>query len=290
VLAAHEVVEDPDDAADPDRRPGEVSDKTRSIVYVATAVALLVYVVVLALGLKTLLSSESGGVVVAPDLIGRTLDQAETQLSATGLRIGDVDTRYSTVPVGRILAQEPKARLVVGDEGTVDLVFSKGPERTTVPALIGQQRAEAEDYLRQAKLQPMAEVILRDGNLPEGLVLEAIPAAGTVKVVNSPVRLVVASGRAEVPNVVGSPVADAAVTLQRAGFNVGIRYVDSTGQPGLVVDQRPNGGNTAERQSDIVLEVSQVPPPPPPTPDPTVAPTTEPTVTPTPTGTTTFPP
>ena len=113
--------------------------------------------------------------------------------------------------------------------------------------------------------------------------LSISPAPGTQLAAGSPVRLVVATGRVQVPDVRGLTVQEAAGRLQQAGFSVGVQYVPSSGPPDVVLEQDPVGG-TAARGSSVVIAVSQVPAAAVPraVPEPTAEPSPQPSPTPSP--------
>jgi eukaryotic-like serine/threonine-protein kinase len=73
------------------------------------------------------------------------------------------------------------------------------------------------------------------------------------------VRINVSSGPKpiSVPSVIGVQYTDAASQLEKAGFQVSRVDVDSELEKGEVVDQTPNGGDTAAKGSTVTLSVSK---------------------------------
>ena len=67
--------------------------------------------------------------VVVPSLAGLTETGAETSLSSVGLLLGDVFEDYSdSVPVGRVISQDPAAGDSVDSGTLVDILISLGPD------------------------------------------------------------------------------------------------------------------------------------------------------------------
>jgi eukaryotic-like serine/threonine-protein kinase len=218
--------------------------------------------------------------VPAPDVVGLTQQEAALRLAEAGLTVGEVTPEFSEEPPGTVLRQTPPPGIVVRRGGTVDLVVSEGVEQTIVPGeVVGRSREEAEVLLQQAKLT-IERVVMRDGNIPAGRVLEVSPEPGTQVRAGSAVVLTVASGQVEVPDVRGQGQDEAADGLQAAGFSVAIELRNDPGEPGRVLAQNPVNTRAA-RGSTITIVVSQTPPPPPP-PSPEPPPPPSPTPSPSP--------
>ena len=223
---------------------------------------------VLALAAGLLVHALLGGpddLVKPPTVIGLSQQEAVEQLSAAGLRVEKVTGAFDTEPVGTVLGQSPDKNFFVRRGGSVDLTVSRGPERTVVPDVLGLGVDEATTDLSSAKL--VVKTTPRDGNVPAGTVLEVVPRAGTLLMARQTVTVVVASGRARVPDVRGMDQQTAIEALGAAGFDIGVRAVVSTVTPGTVVEQSPVE-ELAEVGSDVIIDVASAPPP-----DPSAQPT-----------------
>ncbi len=253
-------------------RPAEESrSRRRAVIYSIFGLVLLATVVVIALFVKGLLGTSSG-LIATPALVGLTQERAEAQLAADGLQRGQITQRFDEKPSGQVLTQTPEAGLLIGTGGSVDLVVSSGVEMTVVPQVINQSQAEATAILDNAKIK-IARVILRDGNLASGTVLDILPRPGTQVRAGSTVDLVVASGRLTVPDVRNMTRDQAVLLLQQAGFSVGIQERDDLRPPGTVIDQTPVL-TIAPRGSTVTITLARVPAPP--SPSPSVAPSPSP--------------
>ncbi len=96
---------------------------------------------------KVILSSGMEKVKV-PDLLNKTLDQANTILKNLNLKLGKIEERFSDVySVGKIMMQTPSYNSEVDQEQSVDVVISRGSETTfvVVPNFIDLSIVEAQN-------------------------------------------------------------------------------------------------------------------------------------------------
>ena len=165
----------------------------------------------------------------------------------------------SEVAEGYVIEQEPApgTRLQKGSIVTIDV--STGRPEVTVPPLIGKTRDEAVRDLTALNLE--VSVVEVNSEQEPGIVTAQDPAAGTVLITGSTVRVNVSKGikQVAVPSVVGQQVDIASSQLQLAGFKVGRIDVESEQPAGEVVTQSPPGNSTAARGSSVTLSVSKGP-------------------------------
>lgn len=90
-----------------------------------------------------------------PNLFEIELEAAKEYLKAYNLTLGKVTYEYSNVQKGRVCRQSPEAGTEIGDNNTVDLVVSKGPEvrNVKVPNLVNKNFDEVSDILMTSKLK-----------------------------------------------------------------------------------------------------------------------------------------
>ena len=151
---------------------------------------------------RGLLGAEQG-LVPTPAVVGLEQQEALAELRANELTVGQVTEVFDEQPVGTVLEQSPAADLLLRSGGAVDLIVSRGVEQTIVPVeVVGQSRDEAEVLIAERKLT-VADVVTRDGNIPQGTVLAISPQPGTQVPAGSDVTLTVASGNVQVPDVRG---------------------------------------------------------------------------------------
>ena len=160
---------------------------------------------------------------------------------------------------GYVYEQEPAAGTRLPKGSIVTIVVSTGKPKVTVPPLVGKTRDEAVQELTALGLDvTVAEV---NSSRPGGTVTAQDPAAGTVLVGGSTVRINVSKGpkQVAVPNVVGLQIDIATAQLNTAGFPVLPTQVESDRPEGEVVAQDPPGNSTTTQGATISLSVSQGP-------------------------------
>jgi serine/threonine-protein kinase len=95
-------------------------------------------------------------VATIPSLIEIELEAAKEYLKTYNLKLGKVSYAYSdTIDEGKVCDQYPKPETVIGENTTVDLVVSKGPNKkiTVVPSLINKNLDEGQQLLKDANLR-----------------------------------------------------------------------------------------------------------------------------------------
>jgi penicillin-binding protein 1A len=156
---------------------------------------------------------------------------------------------------------------------TVSMRFLKGveptetcalhePQEVPVPDVEGLMLEQATALLEEAKF--VVEVIESSNpSFPQGMVVTQDPAAGSLLLQGTPVRITVATEGAtpgSVPNVVGLQAAAAKRSLIAAGYLVSETEVVSEAPAGIVLDQDPVGGTSAAAGTPVSIVVSAGPP------------------------------
>lgn len=111
---------------------------------------------------------------VPPLANGAGFDTMRNRLTAVQLEAERRDVFSETVPKGKVVATEPAAGAQLERGSTVVIEVSKGPDRVTVPDLVGKTLAEAEAALVAADLE-----LGQDCCASNGRVVGSDPAAGT---------------------------------------------------------------------------------------------------------------
>ena len=150
----------------------------------------------------------------------------------------------------------PRVLVWDGEAAVVTMIVSAGRSGVEVPDVVGLRTAAAVTKLRAAGFRVKATDVFSPK--PSGTVVEQKPAAADRAEKGSEVLLQVSKGqkRAQVPDVVGQPSADAQAALKQAGFTYTIVVVPSDEARGTVVSQDPQGGTTAPQGSKVRLNVA----------------------------------
>lgn len=203
--------------------------------------------------------------VAAPDLIGGSLDDAESAAEANGWELEKLEGRPGEVPIGEIYLQDPVAgtELVEGD--TLRVTVSLGEPLATIPPdLIGLSVEDVGLRLSAIGLMLGEEIPRFDEDVPAGLVLEVSSVVPDLPR-GTEVDVIVSSGPAprEVPSgLVGMEVQEATALVESARFVVTVdRRYDEEVPEDSVIEVDPAEGTELEVQSEVILVVSDGPEP-----------------------------
>jgi len=215
--------------------------------------------------------------VAVPDVVGRTLTEAQAAITRAGLTAGTPTERPSdTVADGSVISIDPTQGASVPRGTQVELVVSTGPLTVDVPELAGRTERQARQALQDAGLELGDVNRVESVDRSKGEVVSSDPAPGDAVTPGTKVELEVASGKVTVPNVVGLSLVDATAKLTESKLTVdGTKYRDSTQPPNTVIDQTDQG-KSVDQGTRIKLVIARKPAPPTPT---TVTTTTEPSAT-----------
>ena len=133
--------------------------------------------------------------------------------------------------------------------------------QAAVPNVVGMTQSQAEAALQAAGLV-LGTVWSAASNAPLGTVISQDPSAGTMVNGGSAIDITLSSGpeqvQVTVPNLFGMTRAQAEAALQSAGLVAGAISWKSSDKPqGTVVEQNPDGGETASPGAAVDLTFSQ---------------------------------
>lgn len=206
-------------------------------------------------GSTVILTVSSGpGKVIMPDVSGLKQSEATEKLESQGLKVKVKKEFDSDVKKGYAIRTTPLAGTTAEKGSEVDLFISKGPEQIEVPNVVGLDIEEATKKLEDDGFE--VDTVEQDGSEEEGQVLKQTPTAAAQADESSTVKLTVASGTNDVPNVTGLSEADAIQELEDAGFKTDVTQtaVPDEDDDGNVVDQDPSSGSLSVG-SIVTLEV-----------------------------------
>jgi serine/threonine-protein kinase len=230
----------------------------------------------------TIIVSSGPGNATVPGVAGRKQDVAENMMKEAGFKTDARREPSDSVDEGRVISTQPGENTQLEKGRTVVLVVSSGPERVSVPDVVGDREDDARSALEGAGLR--ADVTEEESEDEEpGTVLRQDPGPGSKLDKGGTVNLVVAKAppAVDVPDVVDDKRDAAQKALRDAGFEVRVREetVDTLDQDGIVISQNPSGGDQLRKGSRVTIVVGKFEPPL--NPEPTASP--EPTTTPEPT-------
>ena len=112
-----------------------------------------------------------------PNLIGQYYDDIDFS-NYPGLKITK-EAEHSNRPTGMIVGQSIDAGTKVPETTHLTLFISSGPDKVTVPDVIGQNSDDATVRVEALKLNVKIVEETNDGNHEPGTVKSMAPAAGT---------------------------------------------------------------------------------------------------------------
>jgi len=215
--------------------------------------------------------------VTVPSVLGMDRTRAETEIKSKGLTPNitsvngpDDDTKNTATD------QDPKSGARVNPNSTVKVEINVGPKQATIPDdLVGENVKKVEAALKDAGFSS-DDITRQDAQQPEPLdaekgdVLAIDPDEGTTVSLDTKITLTVATGKSEVPNLMGKQAGPAEDDAAAAGFKTSTKQVvNKDNPPGIVIAQSYDEGTLLKRGTTIVLTVAKAPPSPSPTPTPT---------------------
>ena len=113
-----------------------------------------------------------------PVLVGTQRSVAVQQIRGRGLTPG-VEEEESAKPAGEVIRQAPSAGSELPRGSSVSIVVSKGKKKTKVPNVIGSERAEAVEAMREAGLTPTVQEEETEVTAKIGRVTDQFPPPGS---------------------------------------------------------------------------------------------------------------
>jgi serine/threonine-protein kinase len=219
----------------------------------------LTYLVFAAVAMRLALKTRD---VIVPPLTGKTVNEANAVLGASGLNLRVEEARRgdTALPAGQIVSQDPQAGVKTRRERSVKVWVSAGPRATSVPALLGESQRAAEMRARQDGLEVASIAEVRSDDYTADTIIAQNPPPKT-----SGGRVALLLNRREnsgtfvMPDLIGVNGDRAADVLRSRGFRVSVvgdhPYPGVPG--GIVLRQSPQGGFQIGMSDPISLEVSR---------------------------------
>lgn len=219
----------------------------RSVPLLAAAVVLLATFGGMAWGWQVLNAYLNVPEIAVPDLVGRSLVDAEAIARQRHLNVQVVQQVHNTtLPVGSVVSQDPAAGTPVKVNRAVGLVTSLGPEMVTVPDVRRRSLEDTRFTIEQARLAVGEIRETYDDTVPSGFIIVQDPAPGASVPRDTAVNVTVSRGQQVLvlPDLVGRSLDEARQLLQDLG--VTLRDVTQTPRddvpPGQVTAMTPPAG------------------------------------------------
>jgi eukaryotic-like serine/threonine-protein kinase len=187
-----------------------------------------------------------GRYTTTPAVINLSLADATDELEAAGLDVEVAEREFSeTVVAGSVITSDPTAGSKILEDGSVELVVSKGRERYAVPKLVGEPLATAQGLITERNLVVGEVAEVWHEKVAEGAIVSADPAPGTQLRKDTAIDLQVSKGPKpiKIPDLTGRPGGAAQERLEGLGFDVEVSEEHSDAvRKGRVISQDPAEG------------------------------------------------
>jgi eukaryotic-like serine/threonine-protein kinase len=129
--------------------------------------------------------------VAVPNVVGLSEADARSTLEGAGFQVSSTSAPSDTTPSGNVSAQSPSAGTDAPKGSTVSITVSTGPDTTTVPDEIGQDKQVAMDDLRANGFKVHAENVTCADPNQDNIVQDQDPAGGSDAPTGSTVNIFV---------------------------------------------------------------------------------------------------
>lgn len=244
-------------ASSPRSQAGYEEPKKSNAGKIAAIAIGAIVVIALAVFAASNLFGGSGEMVIVPNVINYTQDEAEDALENAGFTVEyGKAVNDDEVEEGRVVDQTPDGNKEAREGSTVTLTLSKGPvpiDETEVPNITGKTKEEAEALLADAKLKGEAH---EEANEAEaGTVFKQGKNTGEVVEEGTVIEYWVSTGpdTIDVPNLNGMTKEQAIAALgDKLSYTFSSDY-SSTVPAGSVISYEPGGNVEPGRTIKIVL-------------------------------------
>ena len=208
-----------------------------------------------------------GDSITVPDVSGMTEDEAQSALENAGFRnISSEFTYHDSVPSGQVIGTTPEANAEATEDTEIVMQVSKGAERKTVPNVVGQKDADAQNAIKSAGLSVGTVTYEYSDSVAQGIVISQSVDGGKKVSAGTTVDLVISNGpepaaKVNVPPVTGTSESNARQLIQNAGLSVGtVTYQHSSSvAAGYVISCSPGVGSSVDEGTSVSMVVSTGP-------------------------------
>lgn len=204
-----------------------------------------------------------GKEVEVPEVIGKSLQEAETILSRAKLNYHVQSQIYDPlIPQGFIARQTPVPGIKVKESKRVYLIISSGPQLVKIPDLKRVRVEQAERLVNLAGLKIGEVLWIHSDTIPRGDVIACHPASGEELGLGKQIDLIVSKGQEKasfpMPSLIGLSVAEAKNIVEMKQLVLGeVKPIDTEGiQEDIVLLQGPQPGEFVQEGDTVELGVS----------------------------------
>ncbi len=196
-----------------------------------------------------------------PNLVGKTLEEAQDMADDLGLTLETTEVASSDVEEGKIVSQDPEYKEGKIEKGsTIKVNVSKGPEQNELPKLEGMKIEDARNTAETLGITLKEETENSD-TVEAGVIIKQDTSVGTLVKSGDTVTVHVSAGieKVKVPTVVGMDEGTAVATLKNAGLNPKVTYESNEEkEDGKVISQSIEENTETAKNSEITIVVNKI--------------------------------
>jgi serine/threonine-protein kinase len=216
--------------------------------------------------------SDSGGggqqvdhTVPTGGVVGKPEQEATANLQTAGFTVKSDHEKNETVAAGVVISVDPAEGTTVksgkNEQPEATIKVSDGATTVKMPSVVGQQRDDAEKFLRDQGFTSInfTETTSDDPKVQENEVVEQNPAEGTDVAKTAVITLTVSTGKPKVAiqDVSGKSAAEAANILGQQGLVTKTSTESSDSVPkDKVIRTDPAAGTQVDKGSNVTIVVS----------------------------------
>ncbi|HHY90139.1 MAG TPA: Stk1 family PASTA domain-containing Ser/Thr kinase [Clostridiales bacterium] len=240
----------------------KVSQKSNRRLILAAIAAAFVLALAFTAGLFYFGGLFSGAEKEVPNVVGKSLEEAQSILTNLGFKVEVGQEEYSSeYEKGVVIGQEPSAGTKRKTGYTVVLTISKGPRMVEVPKLVNENIKDIDLLLKGTSLVE-GKVEYEYSSLPVGIIIKQDPAPYTKVPEGTKINLVVSQGEevklVVMPNLLGKNIQDVKKEMEKLGLKLNITYKeDSTAEKDTVISQDVRAGTEIETNRVVNVVVSK---------------------------------
>lgn len=157
----------------------KMSKKKKAIIITVIILGIILLPVIGFFGMKTIMDWGVPKDVDLPNLVGKTLEEANKEIEKTDIKLEKTEEFNADVEAGKIISQEPPYidGYTVKENSTIKIVISKGTEKAIVENVKGKTYEEAAQILDNANLK-VERIDQTSKTVEAGIVIDQDPAPG----------------------------------------------------------------------------------------------------------------
>ena len=193
---------------------------------------------------------------VTPDLVGLSVDEAQTLVKRSGLNWQQNEVNHDKIPAGTVISQTPEAEAELRKGDSVVVTVSLGPTHLITPDVMGMTRTEAAARLKDKGLSMV--VFKSPSTDPIDTVIAQNPQKDEPCVLGQEIEVTLSGGSTLVPDLTGQTYDAALQLIKENNLSAGkVEYSDVTSDDkvGTVLAQTPAAGTMAVLDTQVTLTV-----------------------------------